>query len=192
MPLMKSWVESANAPDCDFPLNNLPYGVFSTDGEEPRCGVAIGDQILDLAEAEEAGLVGLGGEPLFAMPFWNDLMEQGPAVWAALRERLTGLLAEGSADRGKVEPMLVPMAKAEMHLPCVVSETSRARRSDSSGRRLMSDFFSSSDSIAVMVLGSESSRSASSSWRSGPCSASTPSSTYWSAVTPCWAKWRWA
>ena len=122
MPLMKSWVESANAPDCDFPLNNLPYGVFSTDGEEPRCGVAIGDQILDLAEAEEAGLVGLGGEPLFAMPFWNDLMEQGPAVWAALRERLTGLLAEGSADRGKVEPMLVPMAKAEMHLPCVVSE----------------------------------------------------------------------
>ena len=49
MTLMTSWVESANSADTDFPLNNLPYGVFSTNSLEARCGVAIGDQILDMA-----------------------------------------------------------------------------------------------------------------------------------------------
>ena len=49
MPLMKSWVASANDANHPFPLNNLPYGVFSTEGSEPRCGVAIGDMILDVS-----------------------------------------------------------------------------------------------------------------------------------------------
>jgi len=48
MTLMKSWVTSANSPDTPFPLNNLPYGVFSLNGEDARCGVAIGDMILDM------------------------------------------------------------------------------------------------------------------------------------------------
>ncbi|QEW22273.1 fumarylacetoacetase [Marinibacterium anthonyi] len=122
MPLKRSWVESANAADCDFPLNNLPYGVFSIDGDDPRCGVAIGDMILDMAAAEDDGVIELTEDPLFAEPFWNDLMEQGPAVWAALRARLTALLAEGSDDRDRVEPLLVPLAEAELHLPFVVSE----------------------------------------------------------------------
>ena len=122
MPLTPSWVASANAPDHPFPLNNLPYGVFSTPETDPRCGVAIGDMILDMAAAEETGLILLTDDPLFDVPYWNDLMEEGPAVWAALRERLTGLLAEGAAERDKVEPLLVPMADAELHLPFVVSE----------------------------------------------------------------------
>ena len=49
MPLMKSWVSSANSPETDFPLNNLPCGVFSRGGEDARCGVAIGDAVLDIA-----------------------------------------------------------------------------------------------------------------------------------------------
>ena len=122
MPLTPSWVASANAPDHPFPLNNLPYGVFSTSDTDPRCGVAIGDMILDMAAAEETGLILLTDDPLFDVPYWNDLMEEGPAVWAALRERLTGLLAEGAAERDKVEPLLVPMDDAELHLPFVVSE----------------------------------------------------------------------
>ncbi len=122
MPLLKSWVASANTSDHPFPLNNLPYGVFSTEGAEPRCGVAIGDMILDMAAAEEAGLIALVEVPLFDVPYWNDLMEEGPAVWAALRERLTNLLAEGSAEQDKVETLLVPMDAAELHLPLVVSE----------------------------------------------------------------------
>lgn len=124
MPLMKSWVKSANAKGCDFPLNNLPYGVFSDKEDTPRCGVAIGDQILDLTEAEDIGLVDLADTPVFAEPFWNDLMEMGPAVWTALRNRLTALLADGAPDRSKIEPLLVPMADAELHLPCVVGEYS--------------------------------------------------------------------
>ena len=122
MELKKSWVASANAPDTDFPLNNLPYGVFSTDGNDARCGVAIGDMILDMAAAEESGLISLADDPLFDVPYWNDLMEQGPAVWTALRNRLTALLEEGTEERDAVEPLLVPMAEAEMHLPFVVSE----------------------------------------------------------------------
>ncbi|MEL0437844.1 fumarylacetoacetase [Phycobacter sp. K97] len=122
MPLLKSWVASANSADTPFPLNNLPYGVFSVGEEDPRCGVAIGDMILDMQAAEEAGLIDLTEYALFEVPFWNDLMEEGPAVWAALRERLTALLSEGAAEQAKVEPLLVPMKDAELHMPMMVSE----------------------------------------------------------------------
>jgi fumarylacetoacetase len=122
MPLLKSWVASANSVDTPFPLNNLPYGVFSIGEEDPRCGVAIGDMILDMQAAEEAGLIDLTDYALFEVPFWNDLMEEGPAVWAALRERLIALLSEGAAEQAKVEPLLVPMKDAELHMPMMVSE----------------------------------------------------------------------
>lgn len=122
MPLLKSWVASANSADTPFPLNNLPYGVFSVGEEDPRCGVAIGDMILDMQAAEEVGLIDLTDYALFEVPFWNDLMEEGPAVWAALRERLIALLSEGAAEQAKVEPLLVPMKDAELHMPMMVSE----------------------------------------------------------------------
>ena len=122
MPLLKSWVASANDANHPFPLNNLPYGVFSTGEDDPRCGVAIGDMILDIAAAEAEGLIALTDYPLFDVPYWNDLMEEGPAVWAALRERLTALLAAGSTEQEAIEPLLVPMAEATLHMPLVVSE----------------------------------------------------------------------
>jgi len=122
MPLKKSWVTSANSADHPFPLNNLPYGVFSTTDSDPRCGVAIGDMILDLQAAEAAGLVDMGEEALFELPFWNEFMEEGPAVWTALRNRLIALLQEGAEEQKKVEACLVPMADAEMHMPFMVSE----------------------------------------------------------------------
>jgi fumarylacetoacetase len=122
MRLMNSWVISANDEAHPFPLNNLPYGVFSTEGGEPRCGVAIGDMILDVSAAEAEGLIALSDEPLFDLPFWNPLMEEGPAVWAALRDRLTSLLAEGAEERDKIEPLLVAQDDAEMHMPLAVSE----------------------------------------------------------------------
>ncbi len=122
MPLLKSWVASANSADTPFPLNNLPYGVFSVGEEDPRCGVAIGDMILDMQAAEESGLTDLTEYALFEVPFWNDLMEEGPAVWAALRDRLMALLSEGAAEQAKVEPLLVPMKDATLHMPMMVSE----------------------------------------------------------------------
>ncbi len=122
MPLLRSWVASANAPDCPFPLNNLPYGVFSLDGEPARCGVAIGDRIFDAAAAEKAGLLPLEGGPYLDEPFWNKMMAAGPAVWAELRKTLMTLLAEGSASRAAMEAHLVDAAGARLHMPFKVAE----------------------------------------------------------------------
>lgn len=122
MPLLTSWVASANSPDTPFPLNNLPYGVFSTDGTDPRCGVAIGDMILDLQAAEEAELIDLGAGPVFDVPFWNEVMELGPDAWADLRYQIVSILKNASAKQGKAVDMLIPQADATMHMPFLVSE----------------------------------------------------------------------
>ena len=119
MPLQASWVDSANSPDTDFPLMNLPCGVFSIGEAEPRCGVAIGDRIFDVTRAEEDGLISGDDDPVFDVPFWNDFMELGPEAWAALRTRLTELLTEGA------EPLpdyLVNQADAKLHMPFAVAE----------------------------------------------------------------------
>ncbi|MEP5729012.1 MAG: fumarylacetoacetase [Sulfitobacter sp.] len=122
MTLMTSWVASANNADTDFPLNNLPYGVFSTDTLEARCGVAIGDMVLDIAALEEAGVIVLGDDPVFDVPYWNDVMEMGPQTWAALRARLIELLRTDAPEQAQVAPHLVAMAQVELHMPMVVSE----------------------------------------------------------------------
>ncbi|MFG6561271.1 fumarylacetoacetase [Sulfitobacter sp. 1A15299] len=122
MTLMTSWVESANSATTDFPLNNLPYGVFSTNQLEARCGVAIGDMILDMAALEEEGLIALAEEPLFDVPYWNDVMDLGPTAWASLRSRLIELLSADAPDQAAVAPHLVPMEAAQLHMPMMVSE----------------------------------------------------------------------
>ena len=120
--MIRSWVESANAAMTDFPLQNLPCGVFSVDDGEPRCGVAIGELILDVTGLEEAGILKVADDPVFDVPFWNDFMELGPRAWADFRSALTDLLAEGSDHRAAVEPYLLAQARARMHLPFLVSE----------------------------------------------------------------------
>lgn len=122
MKLLKSWVESANSAATDFPLNNLPCGVFTTGDEPGRCGVAIGDFILDVSALEAEGLLKLAEHALFDVPFWNELMEAGPAVWAEFRSQITAMLAEGASKRWVVEDHLVPMASATLHLPFIVAE----------------------------------------------------------------------
>lgn len=122
MPLMKSWVVSANMPDTTFPLNNLPYGVFSTKGTKPRCGVAIGDMVLDIAALEAHGLIDIAVDTVFEVPFWNDVMELGTDIWAKLRARLVALLAEGSEDQALVAPHLVRQADTKLHMPFCVAE----------------------------------------------------------------------
>jgi fumarylacetoacetase len=122
MPLIHSWVESANDAGCPFPLNNLPCGVFSAADGAKHCGVAIGKHILDVTTLEKAGLITFDSGPLLDQPRWNRLMAAGPDVWASLRAQLTGLLEEGAALRSAVEPHLVPLAGAELHLPFQVAE----------------------------------------------------------------------
>ncbi len=121
MSLIKSWIDSANSPTCAFPLNNLPCGVFSQGEGERRCGMAIGDRVLDVSALEDEGLLSLGG-PYLDAPYWNDLMEAGPAVWADLRAQVTALLRDGASKRFLVEDHLIPLADVTLHLPFVVAE----------------------------------------------------------------------
>ncbi|MQY43785.1 fumarylacetoacetase [Epibacterium sp. SM1969] len=109
-----SWLESANG-DTDFPIQNLPYGVFDA-GSGARMGVAIGDLILDVAAVDH------GLDPaLFSAPSWNAVMAAGPEVWARLRARLTELLSDES-QRAAVEPHLVAQSGARMLMPLEVVE----------------------------------------------------------------------
>ncbi|MEO1549717.1 MAG: fumarylacetoacetase [Pseudomonadota bacterium] len=124
--LLPSWVDGANDPEGAFPLNNLPYGVFSSAGSAPRCGVAVGHHILDVALLEAQGLINLG-QPVFTAPSWNALMALGPAQWRALRTRLTDLLCEGGEtalwdDQALRAQALVPQEGASLHLPLTVTE----------------------------------------------------------------------
>ena len=125
--LQTSWVDSANSCESDFPLNNLPYGVFSTNANPPRCGVAIGDMILDVTVLEREGLIAVGAATIFDDPSWNRLMELGPDAWSALRARLHDLLALGGDDAvsgndALKRKALVPMHAATLHMPFVVRE----------------------------------------------------------------------
>ncbi len=108
MALKKSWVASANDPESNFPLNNLPYGVFSVGGGR-RCGVAIGDMILDVS--------GLGPAGIFKAGNWNAFMALGPAAWADFRAEITAILTLGAPERP-----LVPQANATLHMPIEVAE----------------------------------------------------------------------
>jgi fumarylacetoacetase len=121
---MRSWLPSANAADTDFPVQNLPYGVFSHGSDAPRCGAAIGDRVLDLAALEADGLLLTGKTHVFSEPALNDFMELGSDVWAEVRARLTDLLREGGdgAVRQKEGRYLHPLPAVTLHLPFRVSE----------------------------------------------------------------------
>jgi fumarylacetoacetase len=123
---LRSWVDSANAPDTDFPIQNLPYGIFRRDGETPRAGVAIGDQIFDLQAGLKAGLFAGEAEAaarLATGPVLNPLMAADPRLHTALRRRLSQLLAADNPDRGRLaaSSVLVPMADAQLELPADVA-----------------------------------------------------------------------
>jgi len=116
-----SWVESANDGQTHFPLQNLPYGIFSTAGGAPRIGVAIGNQILDLAALDDAGLLPAAAKGAFAAPSLNRFIALGKPVWTDTRARLTALLsADDSQLAGNAalrDRALVPMSAATLHLP---------------------------------------------------------------------------
>lgn len=118
--LVRSWVESANVPDTGFPLNNLPYGVFSVAGGIPCCGTAIGDMILNLEALEAAGILVFDGA--LQTGNWNAFMASGRDNWARLRQELMALLAEGASQEKMLSTHLVPMADAQLHMPFAVTE----------------------------------------------------------------------
>jgi fumarylacetoacetase len=119
-PARTSWVDSANGHP-DFPIQNLPLGVFSTGGQEPRIGVAIGDRILDLRGLAEAGLLDDRWLAALMRPTLNEWFAHGAGEGRALRRLLSDLLS-GEAQRRAVEPHLVAAATATMHLPCAIGD----------------------------------------------------------------------
>ena len=126
-PALRSWVESANAADTEFPIQNLPLAVFRRRGanEAFRGGVAIGEQIVDLAAAVASGIFGgdaarpaqaAAGDSL------NALMALGPAAWSALRLALSRALREGAPAQTLLEPCLVAQADVEYTLPARIGD----------------------------------------------------------------------
>ncbi|HEY8592636.1 MAG TPA: fumarylacetoacetase [Sphingomicrobium sp.] len=112
-----SWVESAQGSD--FPIENLPLGVFSVGERRRRTGVAIGDFVLDLVGI--ADLLDQDWIEDLSQPVLNSWLARGPQAQRDLRERLTELLSD-ERYRDDVEPQLVGLTEARMHLPCFVGD----------------------------------------------------------------------
>ncbi len=127
-PDRQSWVGSANG-HADFPIQNLPFGVFSPPNGEARGGVAIGDEILDLSAALKAGLFdGAAAEAAEAAsgPSLNAFLALGRAPRAALRARIADILDARGADRQKAESLrdklLYPAADCRLHVPATIGD----------------------------------------------------------------------
>ncbi len=124
-PKARSWVESANQPGTDFPIQNLPLGVFDR-GKAMTCiGVAIGDHVLDLSSAAESGCVPLIDEiteEALMEEHLNLLMALGRQRWSTLRRSCFEMLREGSEHRANIEKFVVPMSDLAMLVPCVIGD----------------------------------------------------------------------
>jgi fumarylacetoacetase len=121
----RSFIGSANAPEGDFPVQNLPFGIFSASSNERRPGVAIGDQIFDLRTAHRLGLLPeeIPAETLDNNSL-NALFKLGRAPLRALRRKLFNLLGEGESSRPAREhasELLVPMNACRLHRPSDVA-----------------------------------------------------------------------
>lgn len=127
-PTLRSFVDVD--PDSDFPIQNLPYGVFTPQpGEPPRVGVAIGEYVLDLAVLEERGLfegTELRGRRPFSQPALNDFMALGPAAWREARAQISRLLRDDIPtlrdNTALRDSALVLASEVELHLPCTIPD----------------------------------------------------------------------
>jgi fumarylacetoacetase len=112
-----TWVEGAAGSA--FDVDNLPYGVFSHDDEPPRVGVRIGDHVVDLAPVAAGEMLEVAH--VFEAPTLNPLMNLGRPTWESVRAWITALLTDPSR-RDLVEPLLVPVSRATMHLPATIPD----------------------------------------------------------------------
>jgi fumarylacetoacetase len=127
----KSWLASANVVACDFPIQNLPFGVFrrTGSGEAFRGGVAIGDQVIDMAQVSQLTLFDASSLTEKAVahcarPVLNDFFEMGPPAWTAVRHSLFALL-EANAPIAKLEALracLVPQSEVEYAVPTQIGD----------------------------------------------------------------------
>ncbi|PXW24762.1 fumarylacetoacetase [Paraburkholderia caballeronis] len=129
-PARRSWIESANQPDTDFPIQNLPFGAFERDGE-PRAGVAIGEHVVDLRALRDSGLVEAGSDAAIACEAaadgtLNRLMAMEPRYASALRAALSDLLKSDAPQRARVDEqvraLLPRVDEVALRLACEVGD----------------------------------------------------------------------
>jgi len=116
-PALTSWCESAQGSD--FPIQNLPLGIFSVGERRRQAGAAIGDYVLDLGGI--ADLLDEDWREDLAQPVLNGWLARGPDAQRALRQRLQELLSD-EKYRDEVEPQLVGQSEVRFHLPCFVGD----------------------------------------------------------------------
>ena len=126
-PKLTSWVAAANDGRTDFPIQNLPFAIFRRRGssEAWRGGVAIGDQIVDMAAAVQAGVFSgdaLAPAQAAAESTLNSLMGLGPQRLSHLRKALSNALQTGSAQEAALKTCLVPQADAEYTVPARIGD----------------------------------------------------------------------
>ena len=119
-PALKSWVSSANG-HADFPIQNLPLGVFSVGSKDARIGVAIGDSVLDLRALAKADLLDDHWTLALSLGCLNAWFAHGREDGANLRRRLSTLLSE-EGNRQAVEPHLYGRDKVTMGMPCTIGD----------------------------------------------------------------------
>jgi fumarylacetoacetase len=112
-----TWVHGAAGSA--FDVTNLPYGVFSRDGEDPRVGVRIGDFVVDLAPLAASQHFDTGS--VFQAATLNPFMAVGRRAWHAVRTWLADLLAD-AAEQDEVEPYLIPLGQVDLQLPIEVAD----------------------------------------------------------------------
>lgn len=123
MQAAQSWVQIA--PDSEFGLENLPYGVFWDAHGQPHIGIAVGDSIFDLHQAAQAGLFeGIASHAVLQAPTLNLLLAAGREVWSALRERVRALLQDGTAllEGTNRDALIVRRSGAKLVLPFAVGD----------------------------------------------------------------------
>ncbi len=119
---MKSFISYSE--DCHFPIQNLPYGIFSSsDNPKPRGGVAIGDLVLDLSALEADGLI---ASNYFSQPNLNLFMGAGKEIWSSVRKQIQALLDEGNSslkDNSELrERVFYKQSEVSMHLPAQIGD----------------------------------------------------------------------
>ncbi len=129
-PALASWVDSANQPDCDYPVQNLPFGIYGDPKTgRGKVGVAIGDRIFDVAAANARGLLGGTADPAGMAcdaDTLNPLLVLGGHHWSALRAGLSRALRSGTEEgrlaEAEADDLLVLMADVEMRLPAHIGD----------------------------------------------------------------------
>jgi fumarylacetoacetase len=126
-PALRSWVESANLPGTDFPIQNLPFAVFRRQGsaEAFRGGVAIGDQIVDLGAAAQCGALAPEAQAIAEAcgdASLNRFMAMGREAWSALRLGLSRALRADAVDAQRLAVCMLPQADAEYTVPARIGD----------------------------------------------------------------------